>query len=49
MKCEMKLFIHFKTSSATDEVWEWVLSDFIPHFTGHVVNYINRCWEVKQC
>ena len=26
----------------TIEVWEWI-SDFIPHFTWHVITY--PCWE----
>ena len=29
-------------NSATVEVWEWI-SNFIPHFTGHVITY--PCWD----
>ena len=27
----------------TVEVWEWLLSDFIPHFTEHMNTY--SCWD----
>ena len=30
-------FLNF--NGATVEVWEWI-SNFIPHFTGHVIEYI---------
>ena len=33
-------FLHFDGS--TVEVWEWI-SNFIPHFTGHVITY--PCWD----
>ena len=33
-------FINF--NGATFEVWEWI-SNFIPHFTGHVITY--PCWD----
>ena len=29
-------------NGATVEVWEWI-SNFIPHFTGHVITY--PCWN----
>ena len=31
-------------SSCTIEVWEWI-SNFISHFTGHVITY--PCWDLK--
>ena len=33
-----------KFNGATVEVWEW-LSNFIPHFTWHVVTYPCLCWN----
>ena len=33
-------FLNF--NGATVEVWEWI-SNFIPHFTGHVITY--PCWD----
>ena len=29
-------------NDGTVEVWEWI-SNFIPHFTGHVITY--PCWD----
>ena len=48
-------YIHYKVwdeitypfsnfNSATVEVWEWI-SNFIPHFTGHMIAY--SCWDKK--
>ena len=35
----MELLSHSQTSmAAAIEVWEWV-SNFIPHFTGHMITY----------
>ena len=39
VQCAMKFPIF---NVAAFEVWEW-MSDFIPHFTGHVVTYL--CWD----
>ena len=33
-------------NGATVEVWEWI-RNFIPHFTGHVINYV--CKRVRRC
>ena len=33
-------------NGATVEVWEWV-SNFIPHFTTHVITYVET--KVKLC
>ena len=39
IKCRMKLLFHSQTSNGgTIEVWEWI-SNFIPHFTKHVITY----------
>ena len=35
-------FPNFK--GCTVEVWEW-MSNFIPHFTGHVIIY--PCWDLS--
>ena len=32
-------------SGATFEHYEW-MSNFIPHFTGHVITY--PCWDLSQ-
>ena len=32
-------------NGATVEVWEW-MSNFISHFTGHVITY--PCWDLSQ-
>ena len=44
IKCGLKLFIHSQTSTfnCIVEVWEWI-SNFISHFTGHVITY--PCWD----
>ena len=46
-------YIHYKVwdefispfpnfNSVAVEVWEWI-SNFVPHFTGHVITYL--CWD----
>ena len=37
-------FTNFK--GCTIEVCEWILSNFTPHFIGHVITY--PCWEQSQ-
>ena len=32
-------------NGCTNEVWEWI-SNFISHFTGHVISY--PCWDLSQ-
>ena len=35
-------------NGATVEVWEWI-SNFTPHFTGHMAIYILRCTPGRYC
>ena len=37
------LFLNF--NGCTVEVWEWISSNFIYHFTGHVITH--PCWVLK--